>query len=74
VCSTRPPTARATSPAGSAEGAPTSGIALHRWHKGPGRTNAWYFTAIDFETGKTAYKTLTGGVAGGLVAVRDARQ
>jgi predicted secreted protein len=27
---------------------------------GPGTTDAWYFTAIDFETGKTVYKRLTG--------------
>lgn len=28
--------------------------------EGPEQTNAWYFTAIDFETGKTVYKQLTG--------------
>jgi len=27
---------------------------------GPGTTDAWYFTAIDFETGETVYKRLTG--------------
>jgi hypothetical protein len=27
---------------------------------GPGTTEAWYFTAIDFETGETVYKRLTG--------------
>jgi hypothetical protein len=27
---------------------------------GPGVTDAWYFTAIDFETGKTVYKVLAG--------------
>lgn len=27
---------------------------------GPGTTDAWYFTAIDFETGQTVYKRLTG--------------
>lgn len=27
---------------------------------GPGTTNPWYFTAIDYETGETVYKKLTG--------------
>lgn len=27
---------------------------------GPGTTDAWYFTAVDFETGKTVYKQLAG--------------
>ena len=27
---------------------------------GPGTTNAWYFTAIDYETGETVYKRLAG--------------
>jgi len=28
--------------------------------KGPSNTDAWYFTAIDFWTGETVYKVLTG--------------
>ena len=28
--------------------------------KGPANTDAWYFTAIDFETGQTVYKVLAG--------------
>jgi hypothetical protein len=28
--------------------------------KGPGTTDAWYFTAIDFRTGKTVYSQLAG--------------
>jgi hypothetical protein len=28
--------------------------------KGPANTDAWYFTAIDFHTGETVYKVLTG--------------
>ena len=28
--------------------------------KGPANTDAWYFTAIDFWTGETVYKRLTG--------------
>ena len=27
---------------------------------GPGATDAWYFTAMDFRTGKVAYQVLTG--------------
>ncbi|SNQ61468.1 hypothetical protein [Candidatus Methanoperedens nitratireducens] len=35
---------------------------VYTYTKGPGpnTTDAWYFTAIDFETGQTVYKRLTG--------------
>src|SRR6185369_3055451 len=28
--------------------------------EGPGTTDAWYFSAIDFDTGKTVFKALAG--------------